>query len=150
MIILYTYKPIPIKTKQNSFYFPYPELKENIGCQIKPVEYINHARALALLLLPGLLGPPAFIFLCEKLRRSPLDTASPLLACLFFPPNPNFSFFFWRLAPGLLASVRARLRLPAWSALSMATSKRSLASSVGPEESVLRSVITLACTHQHP
>lgn len=36
MIILYTYKPIPIKTKQNSFYFPYPELKENIGCQIKP------------------------------------------------------------------------------------------------------------------
>ena len=53
-----------------------------------------------LLLFPGRFAAPPvfpFIFLCENPLPSALDCASLLLACLFLPPNPNFSFFFWRL-----------------------------------------------------
>lgn len=60
---------------------------------------IDQALPAFLLLLPNLLLPPAFlppdfIFFAEKLLRSPLEMASPLLWCRFLPPKPNFSFFF--------------------------------------------------------
>ena len=139
------YKAIPMRERNtNQLFYPRNRLNEKnlkrvvVCCQLKSY----HTRPLALLLLPGLLGPPlpAFIFFAEKLRRSPLETASPLFAWRFFPPKPNFSFFFWRFCDG--ASERPRLRSAGCFAVasSMATSKRSLASSVGPDESDLRSV----------
>jgi hypothetical protein len=71
--------------------------------------------------------------------------ASPDFANRFLPPNPYFSFFFVRFefAPPAPASLPPRLPPKDGFLLlssSMATSKRSLSLSVGPVDSVLRSI----------
>lgn len=101
----------------------------------------DYARPLALLLFPGLFGfAPAFIFFAEKFLKSPLEMASPLFACRFFPPNPNFWSFFCRFVerPPVSPLVRLRFLLSDLKS-SMAMSKRS-SSSVAAEVSAFRSV----------
>src|SRR3569833_1431324 len=73
----------------------------------QPVGIYLFAAAAFLLALPGrwALAPfptPTFAFLLRALNalRSPELTASPDLLNRFLPPNPNFSFFFWRLGLG--------------------------------------------------
>ena len=92
---------------------------------------------LALLLFPSLCGFP-FIFLVEKPLRSPVETASPLLAYRFLPPKPNFSFRFCRLFGG--ARPLPRAALSSLLASSSATSKRS-SSLVAPVSALFRSVV---------
>ena len=88
----------------------------------------NHLFALALLPFPSRCVFPPFIFLAEKPLKSPLDTASPLLENLFFPPKPNFASRFWRLFEPI-RSVREGLPPEELcleeSSLSIATSNRS-------------------------
>ncbi len=92
---------------------------------------------LALLLFPSLCGFP-FIFLVEKALRSPVETASPLFANRFLPPNPNFSFRFCLLFGG--ARRPSRAALSSLLASSSATSKRS-SSFVAPVSALFRSVV---------
>jgi hypothetical protein len=92
---------------------------------------------LLLLLFPNLFAPgfPLFMFLAEKPFKSPLDIASPLFENRFFPPNPNFSSFLWRLVGLALAEAwlsRESLEdFSGFEASSRATSKRS-SSLAGP------------------
>lgn len=95
---------------------------------------ISHIHVFALLLFPNRLVPCfcPFIFFAEKPLRSPVDTASPLFAKRFLPPNPNFSSFFCRLfgrprprSPLPDAFLDERSALSALLASSRAMSKRS-------------------------
>ena len=114
-----------------------------------PISRPPHLLAPALLAFPGLFAaappPPAFpfIFRVEKPVRSPLLNASPLFEKRFFPPYPNFSFFFWRLLLETpLSRRRSRLESGLETVSSRATSKRSASSVavVGAEPS-WRSVV---------
>ena len=96
--------------------------------------YVLPSHAFALRLFPNRWGPFfwPFIFFAEKPLRSPVDTASPLFAKRFLPPNPNFSSFFWRLfggprprSPPRDGFLAGRSALSAFLASSRATSKRS-------------------------
>lgn len=91
------------------------------------------------LLFPSLFAGPFFIFLTEKPLRSAVDVASPLFEKRFFPPNPYFLSFLWRL--------KFEPSLPPFSALdlepvsSSAMSKRSSSPAVAvPFSAPLRSI----------
>ena len=92
-------------------------------------EILHWYHSFARLLFPSRCVPflTPFIFFEENPRRSPVDTASPLFANRFLPPNPNFASFFCLLSRGApFPSLRDdRTALSAVLASSSATSKRS-------------------------
>ena len=98
------------------------------------ISRLSHLLAPALLAFPGLFAAPPppqvfpFIFLVEKPVKSPLLIASPLFEKRFFPPNPNFSFFFWRLLAPPFSRRWSRLESDLDTVSSSATSKRSASS----------------------